>query len=157
MKSIKFHGANLTLKKPRNWDEERDGECSDLSVRAVDGQFTSVWAPSMEERLAIAAGQNVVLNIASSKHPAVMLTVADIQPIEPDISNLSPSEIQVLRTIDELGTGIDFGSRSGLRRLRSAVEKLGVRGLTNGDYHDCRVTPLGIKAINKLLASPVSS
>jgi hypothetical protein len=73
MKAIHFAEANLCLKAPENWDEEKNGKCEDLFVRLQDGMITSIWVPTPEELAVLNAGGGVALTVHSQSQPPVSL------------------------------------------------------------------------------------
>lgn len=83
MEIAKVSGANMTLRAPRNWDEDRDGRCYDLPIRAevLNGSLaalTSAWKPSPEELARLNAGAPVHLRVIGQSHPPVMLEVGEV-------------------------------------------------------------------------------
>jgi hypothetical protein len=79
----RIEGANCTLGAPDGWDKSRDGSCSSLAIRAEAVEsgrllMESVWFPTPEEMVAIAAGAPVKLSVYGSGHPPVMLGVGDV-------------------------------------------------------------------------------
>lgn len=91
MNPIRFEGA-VIIGKPKNWDDERDGECVGLPAQISilpNGMkmFTSVWKPTAEERRAIAEGANIGVSCFGAQVP-VALSAADIDgPIVPFASD----------------------------------------------------------------------
>lgn len=77
MKPIKTATTTTVLGAPRDWDEERLGECVGLPVAYGDGCISSYWSPTWRERLAILMGRPVRLTVAGLGHPPVML---DVEP-----------------------------------------------------------------------------
>lgn len=82
MNPVQFEGANLCLKAPEGWDEEKNGPCADLHVLSANAMMHSVWKPSEEELAILNAGGGVVLTIHSDKHPAVSLSTTELQVIK---------------------------------------------------------------------------
>ena len=75
-------GATRELGRPKDWDNERDGECGTLAIldwQPTEGQsaMTSAWFPTPNEVARINAGEPVYLTIWGSAHPPVMLTVKE--------------------------------------------------------------------------------
>ena len=75
-------GANVTLKAPRDWNVETDGECAELAVKMQETEgggltLSSAWTPSVAELAALKAGGAVILTIWSRQHPAVSLGVEE--------------------------------------------------------------------------------
>jgi hypothetical protein len=70
----RIENPTVKLGAPRDWDEERDGKCVGLWVRAVDGVFSSAWEPTPAELEALNAGAHVILHVVGGQ-PAVMLEV----------------------------------------------------------------------------------
>lgn len=75
-----IEGANCTLGPPASWDKVSDGNCSSLAILAEPTEsgalvMSSVWFPTPEELVAIAAGAPVKLWVYGSGHPPVMLGV----------------------------------------------------------------------------------
>lgn len=79
----RIKNADFELGKPADWDDEKDGHCSVLSVRLaeVGGKqcMVSAWQPSAEEIRALINGETVKLWIWGRGHPVVSLTVGDIE------------------------------------------------------------------------------
>lgn len=82
MDYVNFRGVNAVLRAPKNWDTAANGPCGDLPVCAHDHGLTSVWKPSPEELAALNAGGGVMLTIASSVHPPVMMQVIDFEALD---------------------------------------------------------------------------
>ncbi|PDT77206.1 hypothetical protein [Bradyrhizobium sp. C9] len=83
MDIAKIDGANMTLGAPPNWDEERDGTCFALPIRAevINNSMpslTSAWKPTAEELARLNAGAPVHLRVISRTHPPVMLEVGEV-------------------------------------------------------------------------------
>ena len=76
MKPISFHGVNVILNAPENWDEEEHGECKVLPVMRTDGMCISKWSLSWRERLDILFGKSIFVYIASGEtQPPISLKV----------------------------------------------------------------------------------
>lgn len=86
MKAVKFHGANLRLTPPKDWDETKHGKCLTIYGHRKDGQVTTVWEPTDEERARIAAGANVAMVVAGSTIMPAMMIVADIKALPEDVA-----------------------------------------------------------------------
>lgn len=86
MKAVKFHGANLRLTPPKGWDEAKHGKCLTIYGHRKDGQVTTVWEPTAEERAKIAAGANVAMVVAGSTIMPAMMIVADIPAVPEGIA-----------------------------------------------------------------------
>lgn len=83
MEIAKIDGANMVLAAPRDWNEERNGECFDLPIRAEVlnnslPSLTSAWKPTADELARLNAGAPVHLRIISRAHPPVMLEVGEV-------------------------------------------------------------------------------
>jgi hypothetical protein len=78
MKAVPFHGANLRLTPPADWDEAKNGKCLTIYAHRAQGQVTTVWEPTPEERAQIAAGANICLVVAGSTIMPAMMIVAEI-------------------------------------------------------------------------------
>lgn len=77
---IDFEGSNITLTKPRVWDEE--AEC--INMRAYTGKtesgtpfFVSAWQPTEADKLAIAEGRPIMLATYSSGFPNTSIYTLD--------------------------------------------------------------------------------
>lgn len=90
MNCIRFPGVNVNYGAPIDWNEERDGPCGVLPVlRGIEPETglltcTSVWELTPEERLAVAAGANIALNVVGVQPPVSLfvtpLTAEQFQP-----------------------------------------------------------------------------
>jgi len=73
----RIEGATRVLGAPDGWDKTRDGPCGTLAIldKETDGMhlMASVWFPTQEEILALAAGAPVRLWIVGTEHPPVMI------------------------------------------------------------------------------------
>lgn len=52
-------------------------EANDLPTYSVDGVICSVWVPTTEERIAIAKGENIRLQIHNAPQVPVSMSVTD--------------------------------------------------------------------------------
>lgn len=70
--------ADVSLGKPRDWDEATMGPCPSLDCKIVidpdtGPEFRSIWAPSQADIAVLVAGGRVRLSIVGRSHPPVML------------------------------------------------------------------------------------
>lgn len=72
---IATDSTNLTLKKPSDWEEEKNGECKALPVSHYDGIYYSYWQPTFLEKMKILFGVNIRVCICSERHPPIALDV----------------------------------------------------------------------------------
>ena len=72
----KIKNANLVFGPPKDWNSERDGECSSLPVFKDGETFSSAWKPTAQELAALNAGHAVILTIFSAVHPPVSIGVS---------------------------------------------------------------------------------
>lgn len=84
MHPITIDRNTRALGAPEGWDPERDGHCGILVIR--DEQLSgggnvmySAWDLTLEERNQIANGAPIILRVAGTGHPPVMLMVGDGQ------------------------------------------------------------------------------
>lgn len=97
---IDFEGRNVVMGQPTNWDEATNGRCNGLPAnRDNAGNIISVWQPSAEERIRIAAGQNIVLTCFTVQ-PPVTLSVAAIYDKETVIRTDSENYKALLAAIE---------------------------------------------------------
>lgn len=66
--------TNITLKAPRKWDAEKDGECMGLPVYFNGAQYYSWWAVDWKSRIKILFGKPIRLVIFTQCHPPVSIT-----------------------------------------------------------------------------------
>ena len=75
----RIEGATRYLGAPVGWEPELDGECAHLAIRdlalATGNVMVSVWEPTPGELAALIAGAPVILTMAGSEHPPVMIAV----------------------------------------------------------------------------------
>lgn len=81
MISKHISGATHRLGAPKDWDKEANGKCGRLSVRVVDGVFSSAWEPTPAELEMLNAGASVVLHVVGGQ-PPVALTVERPEDVE---------------------------------------------------------------------------
>jgi hypothetical protein len=87
MKSTITRGAAHNFQAPENWNEETDGKCSDLQVRAETMgereivELFSTWKPTEYELRQLNAGGVIEIGICSVTQPAMQVGVVD--PVEP--------------------------------------------------------------------------
>lgn len=67
----------------------RDPEVDDLHSTRTEHGHQSVWVPSDEERAALAAGANVVLEVWATPHPPVSLAVGYVDELADPASELA--------------------------------------------------------------------
>jgi hypothetical protein len=85
MKAVKFHGANLRLTPPKDWDEAKNGKCLTIYGHRANGQVTTIWEPTDAERVRIAAGANIAMVVAGSTIMPAMMIVADIKAVPEEV------------------------------------------------------------------------
>jgi hypothetical protein len=62
------------LRAPKDWNADRDGPCSQLAVRVVDGNVCeSLWEPTPAELAALNAGGSVLLRVVGGQPPVMLL------------------------------------------------------------------------------------
>lgn len=87
MRPTVTRGATHNFQKPENWDDEADGKCGDLQVRAeVYGErqvieLISTWKPSQHELFLLNAGGVIEVGLTTVSQPPMRLYVVD--PVEP--------------------------------------------------------------------------
>ena len=86
MRAVKFHGANPKLKPPKDWDEAKHGKCLTIYGHRANGQVTTVWEPTAEERAQIAAGANVCMIVAGTTIMPAAMMIADIPAVSEEIA-----------------------------------------------------------------------
>lgn len=62
---VDIEGATEVLGPPANWDTEKYGECSWLSVIKADGRYVSEWE--------LPSGQRVRIHITGNFHPPIAI------------------------------------------------------------------------------------
>lgn len=76
MLPVKVKGETNSFKKPADWDDKRDGQCGDLSVRReIHGEHVyhySAWKPSADELATLNAGGVVELCCVSIQPPVAV-------------------------------------------------------------------------------------
>lgn len=77
MQAINTVFTTHMLSKPKNWDNEGLGVCTDLPVAAHDGMLCTFWRPSIKERFRLALGWPIKLVLVANNHPPVSLEVSD--------------------------------------------------------------------------------
>lgn len=88
--------ATHNFQEPANWNEETDGKCGDLQVRADtfgDRQIVelfSTWKPSAAELAHLNAGGVIEIGICSVTQPAMQVGVVD--PVEPALLKYVPHQ-----------------------------------------------------------------
>lgn len=76
MKCVPFEGQTSVLGAPKDWDEQKHGECAGLPVKWEDGQgFVSTWEFTADEIAALYQGGKIKLRVCSATHPPVALWV----------------------------------------------------------------------------------
>jgi len=76
MTPVKFDGYDVVLGAPPDWDEVQHGPCIGLPVMRGPETCTSVWKPTIAERLRILFGGNIQLTVAAGgTQPPVALGV----------------------------------------------------------------------------------
>ncbi len=78
----RIHGATRELGTPKDWDNERDGECGSLAIVDIQTergrpQMVSAWFPTPDEVKRMATGQPVYLSVFGTVHPPVALWVPE--------------------------------------------------------------------------------
>lgn len=78
MKPIIMKTTTEVLGAPKDWNEEKHGECEGLAItRTSDGCMFSYWRPSWLERWKVLLGKPVRLCVVGHVHPPVALEVTD--------------------------------------------------------------------------------
>lgn len=81
MTPVKIKGETSSLKKPRNWDESRDGPCGELSVRVepfgIYLDYRSNWKPSVVELKRLNAGGVIELSCIGGQPPVMLMVVPE--------------------------------------------------------------------------------
>ena len=93
MQNIPAKRATHKFGKPRNWDDEKDGECYALHVRAgTHGDrnlptFTTAWRPSQEEIAKMLLGGEVEITLIGTQPPMRVDVILDAEvPEKPTIT-----------------------------------------------------------------------
>jgi hypothetical protein len=77
MNAIFHSSTNALVGEALDWDREPSGPSPQpMPVTVADGQYTTHWIPSAEEREAIASGASIVLTIRG-KLPLLTLTTLE--------------------------------------------------------------------------------
>jgi hypothetical protein len=80
MLPLRMQGQTRALGAPSDWDADKSGHCSVLSIvdTEVAGHrwMVSRWEPTPDELALLNAGGSVELWICGSAHPVVSLTAA---------------------------------------------------------------------------------
>jgi hypothetical protein len=71
-------GANKVYTAPENWDAEKQGPCLDLHVIAEPYSITSIWLPTADELAQLNNGGYVMLVIAGTQMPPVIVTTCAV-------------------------------------------------------------------------------
>lgn len=76
----RIEGATRYLGAPLGWQPDDDGDCAHLAIKQEFNppRMSSAWEPTPDELARIAAGAHVVLTVAGSGHPPVMLSVGEV-------------------------------------------------------------------------------
>jgi hypothetical protein len=74
MLPVKIKDETVSLKKPPDWDDERDGSCGELSVRIEPfgtrcKSFYSNWKPSPDELTILNNGGVVEIEVVGQGQP----------------------------------------------------------------------------------------
>lgn len=77
MVPMRISGATLILKAPKDWDTEKNGECTSLAVRQAGVFYESAWEPTPAELALLNAGGSIILGIWGGQ-PAVNLRVEPV-------------------------------------------------------------------------------
>lgn len=94
----RIKGANVCFKRPAG---TRADQCGDLFIRRevvdVGGEgwvhMSSAWIPTPAELAALNAGGAVILSIAGTQHPPVMLTVTQPPAPLPEMTEQTRREL----------------------------------------------------------------
>jgi hypothetical protein len=87
MRPTVTRGATHNFQKPENWDDEAEGPCGDLQVRAECFgerqivELISTWKPTEYELAALNAGGVIEIGICATGQPPMRAYVVD--PVEP--------------------------------------------------------------------------
>lgn len=83
MNPIPFAEQTNVLGAPANWDPARDGACVELPVKfdPAGPTFTSIWAPTPEERETLAAGGAVRLTLYGNAHTPVWIDAVSLEGV----------------------------------------------------------------------------
>lgn len=84
MNPVRHPTTNIELGKPKDWNEERQGQCMMLPATVSFAQhnedppmFETYWEPTPEEIAMLEVGGKVRLVVYGAKHPPVWV---DVQP-----------------------------------------------------------------------------
>ena len=105
MRPTVTRNATHNFKKPENWDEDTEGPCGDLQVRAETlgdrkiVELISTWKPTMEELAALNQGGVIEIGLCITNQPPMRAYVVD--PVEPELLKY----VAPLTTINEDGHG----------------------------------------------------
>ncbi len=83
MRPTSTRGATHLFAKPKNWDDETDGTCGDLQVRAETFgerqivELISTWKPTAHELAHLNRGGVVEIGICSTTQPPMRAYVVD--------------------------------------------------------------------------------
>ena len=75
MKPIIMRTTTEVLGAPKDWNQQKHGECEGLAITRKDDHMFSYWRPSWLERWKILRGQPVRLCVLGHLHPPVALEV----------------------------------------------------------------------------------
>jgi hypothetical protein len=87
MRPTVTRNATHLFSKPENWDDEADGPCGDLQVRAETFggreivELISTWKPSADELAHLNAGGVVEIGLCVITQPPMRASIVD--PVEP--------------------------------------------------------------------------
>src|SRR5674476_379296 len=89
MRPTVTRNATHNFQAPENWNEETDGKCGDLQVRAETMgereivELFSTWKPTEHELRQLNAGGVIEIGICSIAQPAMQVDV--VEPVEPGL------------------------------------------------------------------------
>lgn len=111
-------GATHNFQKPENWNDQTDGSCGDLQVRAETYgernivELISTWKPTPSELAHLNAGGVVEIGLSTTNQPPMRAYVVD--PVEPELlPYVAPQAVPDERpaiTINEAAHGDGHGA-----------------------------------------------
>ena len=128
MRPTVTRNATHNFQKPENWDDEADGPCGDLQVRAETFgdreivELISTWKPSAEELVRLNQGGVVEIGLCVTTQPPMRAYVVD--PVEPALLKY----VAPLTTINEDAHGDDGYSHGGPEEDQFGYGGRGVSG-----------------------------
>jgi hypothetical protein len=106
MRPTTTRNATHLFQAPANWNEETDGKCGDLQVRAETFgarevvELFSTWGPTPDELAQLNRGGVIEIGICSATQPAMQVGVVD--PVGRGICSTTQPAMQV-GVVDPVG------------------------------------------------------